>query len=132
MTEDPHLGAAMTALTAAWNAADGDAFAAEFTDDADFVNIYAMHAKGRQAIARAHQAIFDGVYRGSRIAFAVMQSRALADGIVLAHIGATLQIPSGPLAGTLRALATAVFVREGSSWKISAFHNTREQEPPGR
>jgi hypothetical protein len=31
----------------------------------------------------------------------------------------------------LDALATAVLVREGDAWRIVAFHNTREQPPPG-
>jgi uncharacterized protein (TIGR02246 family) len=120
------------ALTAAWNDADGAAFAREFTDDADFVNIYAMHGTGRDAIAQGHQAIFDGVYRGSRNRFTVAKIRNLGDDVVLAHIKAELSIPQGPMAGDLHALATAVLVRDSAGWKITAFHNTREQAPPGR
>jgi uncharacterized protein (TIGR02246 family) len=118
-------------LTAAWNAADGAAFARAFTDDADFVNIYATHGVGRDDIAKNHQMIFDGVYRGSRNTFTVTKVRQLGDGVALAHIAADLHIPQGPMTGELRALATAVLVREGSSWSIAAFHNTREQAPPG-
>ena len=45
-------------LERAWNRADGDAYASYFAEDADFVNIFAMHGKGRAAIAVAHDAIF--------------------------------------------------------------------------
>ncbi|MEO7273195.1 MAG: SgcJ/EcaC family oxidoreductase, partial [Vicinamibacterales bacterium] len=38
-------------LEAAWNAGDGEAFAAPFAPDADFVNVRAEHHQGRQAIA---------------------------------------------------------------------------------
>jgi uncharacterized protein (TIGR02246 family) len=119
------------ALTTAWNNADGKAFAAEFTADADFVNIFAMHGVGQEAIAQAHQTIFDTIYKGSTNRFTVKALRRLSDDIAIAHISAHLQVPSGPLAGELAALATAVMVRDGDAWRIAAFHNTREQAPPG-
>ena len=135
MTDSASLPAAAqtiaAALTTAWNTADGKAFAAQFTADADFVNIFAMHGVGRDAIAQAHQAIFDTIYKGSSNLFTVKAVRALNDDIAIAHIGARLQVPSGPLAGELSALATAVIVRDGDAWRIVAFHNTREQAPPG-
>ena len=118
------------ALTAAWNAGDSAAFAREFTSDADFVNIFAMHFTGRDAIAKAHQFIFDGFYRGSRNAFSVVKTRAFGSDAIVAHIAADLQIPQGPMAGSLRSLATAVLVRGASGWSIVSFHNTREQAPP--
>ena len=52
-------------LEAAWNAGDGDAFAAPFAADADFVNVRAEHHRGRQAIAAGHTAIFRSIYAGS-------------------------------------------------------------------
>ena len=119
------------ALTTAWNAADGKAFAAEFTADADFVNIFAMHGVGQDAIARAHQTIFDTIYKGSTSLFTVKAVRPIGGDAAVAHIGARLQVPSGPMAGELAALATAVLVREGDDWRIVAFQNTREQAPPG-
>lgn len=119
------------ALTTAWNTADAKAFAAQFTADADFVNIFAMHGVGRDAIAQGHQTIFDTIYKGSTNRFTVKAVRRLNDDIAIAHISARLQVPSGPLAGELAALATAVLVRDGDAWRIVAFHNTREQAPPG-
>ena len=75
--------------------------------------------------------IFDTIYRGSRNAFSIEGLRSLRDGVALAHVRAELHVPNGPMAGELRALATAVLVREGDAWKIAAFHNTKEQAPPG-
>jgi uncharacterized protein (TIGR02246 family) len=118
-------------LQAAWNAADGSAFARAFTEDADFVNIFAMHVTGREAIAKAHDFIFSGIYRGSTSTFSVEKVRALGADVLLAHIKTELDVPEGAMAGELRALATAVLVREGSGWSIAAFHNTREARPPG-
>jgi uncharacterized protein (TIGR02246 family) len=118
-------------LTEAWNAGDGVAFAQCFTTDADFVNIFGLHVVGREAVAKQHQFIFDSIYRGSRNAFAIVEARRLADAIILAHIAADLRVPDGPLAGEIRTLASAVFVRDGAGWLIASFHNTREQQPPG-
>ncbi|HEY0383421.1 MAG TPA: SgcJ/EcaC family oxidoreductase, partial [Candidatus Elarobacter sp.] len=67
------------ALTTAWNAADATAFSAQFTADADFVNIYAMHGVGRDAIAQGHRAIFDTIYKGSVNLFTVDKVRPLND-----------------------------------------------------
>lgn len=40
----------------AWNEADGAAFAAPFTEDADFVNIRGEHVRTREAIAKGIKA----------------------------------------------------------------------------
>ncbi len=43
----------------AWNAGDAAAFAAPFTDEANFVAFEGTHLKGRREIASFHQQIFD-------------------------------------------------------------------------
>jgi uncharacterized protein (TIGR02246 family) len=118
------------ALADAWNAADGAAFAREFTDDADFVNIFAFHGVGREAIAKQHDMIFTTIYRGSHSTFTVKKVRSLGDDAGVALIVSELDVPQGPMAGKLRALATTVLVRDGDRWKIASFHNTREQALP--
>jgi uncharacterized protein (TIGR02246 family) len=118
-------------LTDAWNAGDGAAFARCFTTDADFVNIFALHVVGREAVAKQHQFIFDSIYRGSRNSFSIVAARPLADGVVLAHIAADLRVPDGQLAGEIKTLASAIFVRDDAAWLIASFQNTREQGPPG-
>jgi chorismate mutase len=51
----------------AWNAGDGAAFAAQFTDDADFVAFEGTHLRGRQEIASFHQRMFETVVKGSSL-----------------------------------------------------------------
>jgi uncharacterized protein (TIGR02246 family) len=51
----------------AWNAGDGAAFAAPFTDDADFVAWEGTHLKGRPEITSFHRRAFDTVVKGSRL-----------------------------------------------------------------
>jgi uncharacterized protein (TIGR02246 family) len=111
-------------LEDAWNAADGAAFAEPFAPDADFVNIRGDYHSGREAIAAGHQGIFDSIYRGSEVRYSVIQARELDDDAILAHIDATLNVPSGPMAGEINALASIVLVGDGDEPRIAAFHNT--------
>jgi uncharacterized protein (TIGR02246 family) len=110
-------------LEDAWNAADGAAFGAAFTPDADFVTIRGELHSG-SGIAAGHQQIFDTIYAGSTIRYTVVQARELDDRVILAHVRATLNAPTGPLAGETDALASVVLVRDGDDHRIAAFHNT--------
>ena len=111
-------------LERAWNAADGPAFAAPFTDDADFVDIRGDHHRTRDVVARGHQAIMDTIYRGSTIRYELAQARRLADDVLLAHLRSTLTCPGGPMAGTNRSLASLVLVPGPAGWRVASFHNT--------
>ena len=111
-------------LEAAWNAADGAAFAQAFARDADFVNIRGELHSGTEAIAAGHQGIFDTIYRGSTVRYALIGARALDERVILAQVSGALHVPSGPLAGDLDALASIVLVAEGDGHRVAAFHNT--------
>src|SRR5687768_10670602 len=83
-----------------WNARSGDAFAAPFADDADYVVVDGMRIKGRGLIAVGHQLLFDTVYRTSQIRGEVESVRSLRPDVALVHVrnnvtftppGATLQ-----------------------------------------
>jgi uncharacterized protein (TIGR02246 family) len=117
-------------LAAAWNAADSAAFAAAFADDADFVNVYGMHARGRTMIAAGHQFIFTTIYKDSKVQYVVDSVRELARGIALVHVSATLDVPAGPMSGTRKATWTGVATLLDDGWKFAAFHNTLVSEPP--
>jgi uncharacterized protein (TIGR02246 family) len=111
-------------LEQAWNRGDGAAFGAEFTDDADFVDIRGTHHRGRVAITVGHQAIFDSIYLGSTVRYAVETTRPLQPGSIIAVVGARLDAPTGPMAGRHRSRLTATFVEQDGRWAIATFHNT--------
>jgi uncharacterized protein (TIGR02246 family) len=50
-----------------WNAGNGDAFAAPYTDDSDYIGFDGTYMKGRQEIALFHQMLFDKFLKGSRL-----------------------------------------------------------------
>lgn len=126
--------ALVKALEEAWNAGDGAGFAAPFADDADFVNVMGMHARGRDAIAEGHEAILRSIYAGSRVSYTVEAARLLRPEVALVHVYASLDVPGGPMAGRHDARPSLVLTRDGGEWRIASFHNTfiRDPGPPGR
>src|SRR5215207_8406620 len=100
-TLEPHDRSALERivkqLESAWNAGDGFAFAAPFTDDADFVNIRADHLQGRNAIAAGHAGIFRSIYAGSVNRYTLKTVRLITPDIALVHVNAELEVPAGPV-----------------------------------
>ena len=111
-------------LEQAWNAADGAAFAAPFTEESEFVDIRGGHHRGRDVIAAGHQGIFDSIYAGSVVRFRVDLAREVAPGAILAIGSSTLDAPTGPLKGVNHARNTTVIVERDGEWQITAFQNT--------
>lgn len=118
------IAAIIAAMEQAWNDGDGDAFARDMAEDADFVNIRAEHFRGRPAIAAGHAAIFRGIYLGSRNRLTLESARTIAPGVALIHVRAALEVPTGPMAGMNQALFSAVLTHGAAGWCIVAFHNT--------
>jgi len=119
-------------MEAAWNAGDGAGFAAPFAADADFVTIRAEHLRGREAIGAGHAMIFRTIYAGSVNRMEVESARLLRPEVALAHVRATLDAPTGPLAGRHDARFSLVLIREAAGWQIAALHNTLAPSEPGR
>lgn len=117
--------ATLATLEKAWNAGDGAAFGAPFTEDAVFVDIRGSRHRSRAAIAAGHQGILDSIYRGSTVRYVVESVDQPAADVAVVHAAATLDAPTGPHAGVNRSNLTLVLVRGGDDgWAVSTFHNT--------
>ncbi len=124
MTNDESVRAVIDQLQEAWNGGDGEAFAAPYVDDAEFVTVQGQRVTGRRAIAAGHQGIFDTIYAGSTNAMELLGTHPVSDGVVLALTRNTLSVPAGPLAGTRQALGTVVLRQNGAGWEIVSTQNT--------
>lgn len=124
---DAVAAAVQEQLMEAWRDGDGAAFAAAHCPDADFVNLIGTYVQGREAIARLHQTIFDGIYAKSAMTLEGERARFLAEDIILAQAAAEVQVPAGPLQGTVRGFVTMVLVRADATWLIASFQNTRRE-----
>jgi uncharacterized protein (TIGR02246 family) len=112
-------------LEEAWRLGDSAGWSAACTPDVHFVNLLGMHANGRDAVTSMHERIFKGPYLGSTVAFTPEHVRVLSDDAVLAIAPNEVRVPSGPVAGTVSAIATMLFVRSEGDWYLASFHNTK-------
>lgn len=111
-----------------WNRGKGHAFAALFTDDADFVIIDGVHISGRQAIAEGHQQIFDTIYKDSQNKAVSIAVRFVRADVALAHVRWHLQFRQNHTQTERHAISTLVLLKSTTpdqyAWQISAFQNT--------
>jgi uncharacterized protein (TIGR02246 family) len=126
--EPAEIAQVVRAIEQGWNTGDTAAFAGQFADDADLVNIYGMRLRGRSAIAALYEMLFRSVFRRSRLDCAISGMRRLCDGVALAHVRMTAHIPLGAMAGDHESMCSIVLQRSGTRWQIAALHNTLVSE----
>ncbi len=116
------------ALTDSWNSHDMSTYAAQFTEDADFVNVLGMRWRGRPEIEARHADVHRTIFRNSTLRTLNCSLRPLASDVVLAHIRWEMtghEAPAGVKFSAVRhGLITGVFVEQNGRWLISAFQNT--------
>jgi uncharacterized protein (TIGR02246 family) len=119
--------ARIRATVDAWGAGDGAAYAAAFTADATYVTFVGTLYRGREEIARAHQALFDKFLRGSVLVDEIVDIRFLGpDAAIVTSRGDVAKHGGRP--ARLTKVQTYAFVREADGeWRIAAFHNTKRK-----
>ena len=112
-----------------WNSGDGQAYAAVFEEDADYITFGGTHTQGRQAIAGEHQQLFDTVLRGSRLRLDMTRLRFLHPDIAIAQlVGGILDEPGqAELSDVRRSIQTVVLRQGDGNWRIAASQVTRIQ-----
>ena len=109
-------------------------FAAQFTEDADFVNVLGMHWRGRVKIEARHADLHRTIFRNSHLRMLGSSSRPLAPSVILAHMQWEMSgheaSPGVPFADVRRGALTAVFVERNGRWVIAALHNTDSVPAP--
>ena len=126
-----HMEQLLDAQATAWNQGDGTAWAAAFSDDADFVNIRGDVFTGRAAIAQQHARIFSGPFKGShtRITLRRFAQPEAAMALVDAEYEVTgfAALPPGIVPtepGLLRTHMKYVAVQKDGNWQFVAAQNT--------
>jgi uncharacterized protein (TIGR02246 family) len=123
-TDELEIRALLQRLNEAWG--DADAFAALFTEDAEYVTFDGSMVKGREAIAESHRPLFEGFMRGSRLEGQTPTVRFLTPDVALAHgKGAVIQKRQKRASSRAVSVQTNVVIRQDGRWQIAAFHNTR-------
>jgi uncharacterized protein (TIGR02246 family) len=116
----------------AWNRHDMRAFANLYAEDADFVNVYGMHWKGREEIETAHRASHETIFRSSKLSASRIEPRLLGADTATVHVFwdlSGLATPDGPIPDR-KGILLHVLVRNGGGWSIVASQNTDIVTPP--
>ena len=115
----------------AWNAGDMDAVAALYAEDADYVNFFGDTFKGVTAIQAAFAETHSAAYEGSKIEIeTVAVSFITPDVAVTDSTWKLTGIPDGAPPLPTEGQSTAVAVKQGDTWKITA-HRARVPQPSG-
>jgi uncharacterized protein (TIGR02246 family) len=122
------IRALLQQLMDGWNQSRGDAFAAPFAEDADFVAFDGLYFKGRQEIASSHQMLFDQFLKGTRLAGKVRSVRFLTPEVAVVHaVGRTVMPGQSDIELERNSVQTYVATNQGGKWRIAAFQNSRAQ-----
>jgi uncharacterized protein (TIGR02246 family) len=111
-----------------WNRGDGNAFAAPYIEDADFIGFDSTHLKGRREIASFHQMLFDKYLRGTRLVGKVRSVRFLTPDVAIMHaVGGTVMPGQSDLEPERNSIHTIVAIKRDGEWRFTAFQNSRAQ-----
>ena len=122
--DEAAVRALVAQLEAGWNAGDGDAFAAPFAADADYVVVDGAHLSGRAAIAAGHRRILATVYRGSENRGTVEAVRFLRPDVAVARVRWRLRFDAGAGPQEAESRCQVVATRGPGGWELAVFQNT--------
>jgi uncharacterized protein (TIGR02246 family) len=126
-SDEAWLPALPQRLIAAWNSGNGAAFAAPFSEQADFIAFEGTHLRGRAAIAAFHQQVFDDVVKGSRLSGRPRFVRFLRPDVAVLHsvVSVTLPGAAGPTPSR-ESMQLFVGVKTDGEWRAEALLNARQ------
>jgi uncharacterized protein (TIGR02246 family) len=135
---DPHtaerraIKAVLEGLAEAWNRHDAAAYAAAFSEDADYVLFDGTHSRGRRAILRLHRYLFDTVLRESRLILeGTPRIRFISDDIAVAVMTGAVVMPwQRRSKRRKRSIQTYLLVRHKGDWQVAAYSTTRIRPIP--
>jgi uncharacterized protein (TIGR02246 family) len=114
-------------FVSAWNIHDAHAFAATFTEDADFTNVAGTHANGRANIEAFHAPMFAGVFKDSHQAGQIRSIRYLRPDLASVDVDWQMtgaKTPDGLARPPRKGLLDFVMVRQSDgAWLIEVMHN---------
>jgi uncharacterized protein (TIGR02246 family) len=106
----------------AWNSHDMAAMATLVSDDADFVNVWGMHWRGRAQIEREHAERHRAQFKDSVWITREVRIQFLRPDVALVHLAWSMKPPRD-------GLFTWIMLKEPGRWRIRAAHNTNVTPP---
>ncbi|HEY0702147.1 MAG TPA: SgcJ/EcaC family oxidoreductase [Candidatus Acidoferrales bacterium] len=131
--DEAQIRAVEMRLQDAWNSHDMKAWANQFTEDADFVNVVGWWWQGRAQIESKHAKMHQSMFKDSTLAVGSVTIRFIGPDTAIVHMLWTLEGAKnfdGGAAGERKGIFTEVLVRQGNDWLISAAQNTDKVPEP--
>jgi uncharacterized protein (TIGR02246 family) len=120
----------MISLCEAWERGDGAAYAALFSEEAQYVTAPGDRLHGRKSIAESHQEIFNTIFKRTKLGRRYPSTfRSITSDVVLVESAGSVLFP-GESESKIppNGLLTLVVARQADDWRIVSFQNT----PTGR
>lgn len=108
-----------------WNAKSGEMFSRPFAPIHDYVVVNGLYFANQtlDQNAKAHQGIFNSIYRTTDLKLIVDKIKFIREDLALVHIlGGTYEKGSATPAHP-GAIVTGLFEKQADGWKIISFHN---------
>lgn len=126
--ESQEINATLHRLDEAWNHNDMPAYAAQLTEDCNWVNIVGMHWGGKPAVMKAHTAYLNTMFKGVQQYPVSTKISYIAPGVAMAvrtfRMG-DFTDPTGKVEKDMHDCMTLVLVKQSDGhWLIRAAHNT--------
>src|SRR5690349_16163979 len=120
-------------ITVCWNSADGAAYGALFTDDADYIDVTGTRTRGGAAIGQSHQFMWERFLKGSVLEFTDADIELIApDVAIVIATGAARLAGQAAAPDDRQSINTTVLVKRNRVWRIRAFQNGRVQPFGGK
>lgn len=124
-TDDKEVRELFAQFLAGWNAGDGTAFAAPFTDELDFIGFDGTAFTTKAELASFHQDLFDKFLRGTRLVGEVTVRFPHPDLAVLVGRGGTIMRGKTKPSPVRDSIQTLTAIRTPTGWQLTSFQNTR-------
>jgi uncharacterized protein (TIGR02246 family) len=109
-----------------WNAGNGKAFAAPYTEDSDYIGFDGTYLKGCQEIASLHQMLFDKFLKGNRLVGKIRSIRFLTSDIaIVVAVGGTVMAGQSDIDSERNSVHMLVAIKQNANWRFTAFQNSR-------
>jgi uncharacterized protein (TIGR02246 family) len=121
--------AVLTRESAAWDAGNAGAFAADAQEGVLFTNLVGMFSIGRVPFIAQHEHIFSTIYKGSRMEQEIVAITLVRPDVAIVDtLTKLVDAPHSPpgielIDGAVRSRLEQVMVKDGSEWKVASFHN---------
>jgi uncharacterized protein (TIGR02246 family) len=127
-TDEQTLQALFSRFLAGWNAGDGEAFAAPFTERVEFIGFDGTHFSDRSELAAFHQELFDKWLKGTRLVGDAEVRFLSPDVALLTGRGGTIMRGKSAPDRVRDSIQTLTAVRQpDGEWRFTSFQNTRRR-----